>query len=50
MVAEKINLSRFLVGAAATAAAMIPLVNFVLMPVAVAGATALWLERIKPGQ
>ncbi len=37
-------------GAAATVAAMIPLVNFVLMPVAVAGATALWLERIKPGQ
>lgn len=34
-------------GAAATVAAIIPLVNFVLMPAAVAGATAMWVEQIR---
>ncbi len=32
-------------GLAATLAAMIPLVNFLVMPAAVAGATALWVDR-----
>lgn len=33
-------------GAAATAATLVPVVNFLVMPAAVAGATALWCERL----
>jgi len=28
----------------------IPVINFVAMPVAVAGASKLWVEKLKPGQ
>ena len=28
---------------------LIPLVNFIVMPVAICGATAMWVERLKPG-
>ncbi len=34
-------------GAAAMIATLIPLVNFLVMPAAVAGATAMWVERFK---
>lgn len=36
-------------GAATTALTLIPLVNFLIMPAAVAGATALWVERLAEG-
>jgi len=35
-------------GGAAMAALAIPLVNFLVIPAAVAGATALWVERLEP--
>ncbi|MBK1722052.1 sulfate transporter CysZ [Thiocystis violacea] len=35
-------------GAATAALGMIPVVNFILMPSAVAGATAMWLRELKP--
>ncbi len=35
-------------GAAAALATLIPFVNFLVMPAAVAGATALWCERLSP--
>lgn len=34
-------------GAAATLATLVPVVNFLVMPAAVAGATALWCERLQ---
>jgi CysZ protein len=34
-------------GGAVTIATMIPVVNFLVMPAAVAGATAMWVERWK---
>jgi CysZ protein len=37
-------------GGATLLATMIPLVNFLVMPAAVAGATALWVERLKSEQ
>ncbi len=36
-------------GAATTWVTMIPIINFLVMPVAVAGATALWVERLETG-
>jgi CysZ protein len=35
-------------GAAATGLGMVPVLNFILMPSAVAGATALWLRELRP--
>lgn len=35
-------------GSAAAGLAMIPVVNFILMPSAVAGATAMWVRELKP--
>jgi CysZ protein len=34
-------------GAAVTLFAMIPIVNFIVMPVAICGATALWVDRYR---
>jgi CysZ protein len=34
-------------GGATLAATMVPLINFIVIPAAVAGATALYLERVK---
>lgn len=36
-------------GASATVLSMLPLVNFILMPSAVAGATAMWVRELKGG-
>lgn len=36
-------------GAAAAGVAMVPVLNFILMPSAVAGATAMWLGEFQPG-
>jgi CysZ protein len=36
-------------GGAAMAALAVPLVNFLVIPAAVAGATILWVERLEPG-
>jgi CysZ protein len=35
-------------GAAVLLLTLIPVVNFIAMPVAVAGATKLWVERLRP--
>ena len=35
-------------GLAALCMTLIPVVNFIAMPAAVAGATALWIERLRP--
>ena len=35
-------------GAAVTAAMMVPVLNFLVMPAAVAGATLLWLDHMRP--
>jgi CysZ protein len=36
-------------GAAVLFLTLIPVVNFIAMPVAVAGGTKLWVERLRPG-
>ncbi len=37
-------------GAAAAGLTMIPILNFIAMPAAVAGATAMWVRELKAGE
>ena len=46
---KKHKLLAFGFGAAVMVASSIPFINFVVVPAAVAGATAMWVNRLKAG-